>query len=99
MSTDDDSRTGGLRIALTLPGAVSLGAYEGGALAALVVALQHLNGSGRRDVRIDAIAGASAGSITGLLTARILLDGVDPVAVMWRAWVTMPSLDSLEGGA
>jgi len=46
-----------LRIGLTISGAVSLGAYEGGALAALLVAVQEMQGA----VVVDAITGASAG--------------------------------------
>ncbi len=65
-----------LRISLTIPGAVSLGAYEGGALAALLVACQKL---GEQVVVVDSIASASAGSITGLLSARALPRGADPV--------------------
>src|SRR3954463_8008330 len=80
-----------LRIALTLPGAVSLGAYHGGALAALLVAAQHAEGR----LVIDAVAAASAGSITALLAARALLRGADPVALMKRAWVESDSLRSL----
>jgi predicted acylesterase/phospholipase RssA len=55
-----------LRLSLTIPGAVSLGAYEGGALAALILAARTL---GEENVLIDTIASASAGSITALLTA------------------------------
>jgi hypothetical protein len=50
-----------IRIALTISGAVSLGAYEGGALAALVAAAQALSRDGEPPLRIDAIGGASAG--------------------------------------
>lgn len=84
-----------LRIALTIPGAVSLGAYEGGALAALLVAVQDVNSRDREALRVDAIAGASAGSITGVVAARTLLGGLDPVDVMWRLWVESPSLDKM----
>jgi predicted acylesterase/phospholipase RssA len=80
-----------LRIALTVSGAVSLGAYEGGVLAALLVALQRLLEERGPDEEapmvIDTIGGASAGSITGLLTARAALEGLDPIWVMKEAWV------------
>ena len=56
-----------LRLSLTIPGAVSLGAYEGGALAALILAARTL---GEENVLIDTIASASAGSIHALLTAE-----------------------------
>lgn len=82
-----------LRLSLTIPGAVSLGAYEGGVLAALVVAARTL---GEETVLIDTIASASAGSITGLLTARALLRGCDPVELLSKAWVENVSFDALK---
>ncbi len=82
-----------LRLSLTIPGAVSLGAYEGGALAALIVASKAL---GEDIVVIDSIASASAGSITGLLTARSLLRSVDPVKLMAAAWVDNVSFDAMK---
>ena len=71
-----------LRLSLTIPGTVALGAYEGGALAALVVAAKEL---GEDVLVIDSIATASAGSMTGLLAARSLLDGSDPVGLLTSA--------------
>jgi len=84
-----------VRLALTISGAVSLGAYEGGALAALIVAVQALADRDEPPLRIDAIGGASAGSITGMLTARCLLDGLDPIHVMAEAWVRRGSLAAM----
>jgi len=85
-----------LRIALTISGAVSLGAYEAGALAALLIAVQALNEDGSTPpMRIDAIGGASAGSITGILAARCLLEGLDPIHVMAESWVRRDSLAAL----
>jgi predicted acylesterase/phospholipase RssA len=81
-----------LRLSLTIPGAVSLGAYEGGALAALIVAAKSL---GEATVVIDSIAAASAGSITALLTARALLRGVDPVDLLAAAWVDNVSFKAM----
>ncbi|HEX3668588.1 MAG TPA: patatin-like phospholipase family protein [Acidimicrobiia bacterium] len=81
-----------LRIALTISGAVALGAYEGGALAALLCAIRGLCQGDDPAVRIDAIGGSSAGSITGMLAARCLLEGIDPVYVMREAWVERDSL-------
>ncbi len=83
------------RIALMLPGAVSLGAYEGGALAALLKAVQASEG----ELVIDAVASASAGSITGLVATRALLCGDDPVDIMRKTWVDLPSIEHLEAGA
>ena len=90
---------GELRIGLTISGAIALGAFEGGALAALLTGVQGVNSRrGERDsLRVDVIAGASAGSMTGLLAARTLLAGLDPLKVMREAWVQMPQLGALEG--
>jgi hypothetical protein len=74
-----------------LPGAVSLGAYEGGALAALLVAVQHLDGA----VVIDSIASASAGSVTALLADRALARGADPIELMTKAWVDLDALSDM----
>jgi hypothetical protein len=90
---------GELRIGLTISGAIALGAYEGGALAALLCAAQAVNEEKRDALRIDAIAGASAGSITALLAVRTLLSGMDPVEAMYGAWVTTPQLDKLTDGS
>jgi predicted acylesterase/phospholipase RssA len=95
-SVDAAASNGGpmdrLRLSITIPGAVSLGAYEGGALAALLVAAREL---GEDSMVIDSIGAASAGSITALLTSRALLRGVDPVDLMAEAWVQNVSLKAL----
>ncbi len=80
-----------LRVGLTISGAVSLGAYEGGALAAFLLAAQRLEGQ----LVVDAISGASAGAITGVLATRCLLRGCDPIDAMRQAWVDLPSADHL----
>ena len=82
-----------LRLSLTIPGAVSLGAYEGGALAALILAARTL---GEENVLIDTIASASAGSITALLTARALLRGCSPTDLLSAAWVESASLTKMK---
>jgi predicted acylesterase/phospholipase RssA len=82
-----------LRLSLTIPGAISLGAYEGGALAALIVAAKAL---GEDTLVIDSIAAASAGSITGLLSARSLLRSVDPVDLLKAAWVENVSFKAMK---
>ncbi len=74
-----------------LPGAVALGAYEGGALAAVLRAVQAAEG----DLVVDAISSASAGSVTALIAARALLRGADPVQLMAATWVDLPSLENL----
>jgi hypothetical protein len=65
-----------LRLSLTIPGAVALGAYEAGALAALIVAAKEL---GEDVLVIDSIASASAGSTSGLRAAQSLLSAIDPI--------------------
>ncbi len=84
-----------LRLALTITGGVSLGSFESGAVAALIGTLRPLSTGEDPQVRIDAIGGTSAGAITGLLAARTLLEGLDPIRVMEAGWVTLPSLATL----
>src|SRR5436190_1173268 len=86
---------GELRIGLTISGAIALGAYEGGALAALLAASQSANQQQPGALRVDAMAGASAGSMTAVLAARALVAGLDPIEVMYGAWVTVPQLQAL----
>ena len=86
---------GEIRIGLTISGAIALGAYEGGALAALLCAAQAVNEKRPGALKIDAMAGASAGSITALLAARTLLRGMDPIHAMHEAWVKTPQLEQL----
>lgn len=84
-----------LRLSLTLAGAVSLGAYEAGALAALVAAAQKLRTTSGPQIVIDSIAGASAGSVTAILTTYSLLTGADPVGTMWAGWVDAPDIKQM----
>jgi len=86
---------GQLRISLTISGAVSLGAYEGGALAALLYAARAVAAGDNPPLRIDVMSGASAGSVTALLSARALLEGHDPRTVMYGAWVTSDSIGKM----
>src|SRR5918999_261858 len=86
-----------LRIALTLPGEASLGAFQAGATSALVVALQRINRDRRDDVRLDVMTGTSSGSLTAVLAAHALLTGRDPVDPLRRAWVLEPTIDALRG--
>src|SRR4051812_29621853 len=84
-----------LRIALMLPGEASLGAYEAGAVSALLTGVQALNAETRRAVVVDVISGSSSGALTAVLAARALLSGDDPVAGLHRAWVREPSIKAL----
>lgn len=89
----------GLRIAFTISGAVSLGAYEAGVLAALVAGLQPVCDGDDPPVCVDVLGGASAGSICSLLAAWCLSAGLDPVQVLREAWVEQADMASLRRGA
>jgi predicted acylesterase/phospholipase RssA len=84
-----------IRLALTLPGGVALGAFEAGALAALVVAVGDLCEGDEPPVCVDLIGASSAGSLTSVLVVRALLEGLDPVDLLRRAWVEQASLPAL----
>jgi hypothetical protein len=84
-----------LRLCLSLSGGASLGAYQAGATAALLVALSHLREEHQVDVRLDAVGGASAGAIVGMMAAHSVLEGTDGCEVMFEAWVEGVSIDTL----
>ena len=80
-----------LRLSLTISGAARFGPFEGGVLAALVVASRSL---GEETLVIDSIASAAVGSINDLLTARSLLGGVDPVTLFDATWVRKDGVEN-----
>ena len=82
-----------LRISVTVSGGAALGAYEAGAMAALLSGVQCFLEDGDDRIRVDAVGGASAGAIVALLAAHVLTEGLDPVEVLHAAWVEMVSLD------
>src|SRR5688572_12259809 len=86
-----------LRLSLTLSGGASLGAFEAGAAAALIVGWRHMRLKEDVDASIDAIGGASAGAIVGLFSAHCVLSGADPVELLREAWVEKVSLSLLRG--
>jgi hypothetical protein len=88
-----------LRIALTLPGEASLGAFQAGAVSALIVAIERINCERPPEspVRLDVMTGSSSGSLTAVLAAHALLTGGDPVDPLRRAWVVEPTVDALRG--
>ncbi len=83
-----------LRLSLTLPGSASLGAFQAGATSVLGVTVQHLRDRGR-EVHVDAVGGASAGSLVALFFAHCLVAGHDVADVMHRAWVDEVDVDLL----
>jgi predicted acylesterase/phospholipase RssA len=89
-----------LRVCLTLSGGASLGAYQAGASAALLAAFECVRDEHGVNVRVDAIGGASAGSIVALMVAHSLLEGVDGCSLLHEAWVERVEVDTLlRGGA
>jgi hypothetical protein len=90
-----DSSIHRLRLTLVLSGGASLGAFEAGALAAVLVAVQHLQQEGRGPVVVDGVGGASAGALVALFGAHALLEGFDPADFLHQAWVERVSLDLL----
>jgi len=87
-----------LRVSLTLSGGASLGAFQAGAAAALLVGFDHARCEEGSDIRVDAIGGASAGALVGLLTAFSLLEGADGPRLLSKAWVEEVDLEVLQEG-
>lgn len=83
-----------LRVALVLPGAVSLGSYEAGALTALLKLVRASNGR----IVVDTVVGASAGSVTGLLFAHALLTDKASDDNLRQLWVEQASIQNLLKG-
>jgi predicted acylesterase/phospholipase RssA len=84
-----------LRLSVAMSGGASLGAYEAGALAAIIVGVQRLQGERPGSMVVDGLGGASAGSLVALMGAHVLLEGYDPVDFLHQAWVERLSLDLL----
>lgn len=87
-----------LRVSLTLSGGASLGAFQAGAVAALLVGFRHARVEEDSDIRVDAIGGASAGSLVGLLAAFSVLEGADGPELLSKAWVEEVDLEMLQEG-
>lgn len=85
------------RLALVLSGGVSLGAYQAGAVAELLWALEHrLDASA--PVVLDVVTGASAGAMTAAVLARALMVDRAAAADLHRAWVREISFAQLTEG-
>ena len=94
MAQDRDSP---IRLSITLPGSASLGAFQAGAVAALSVVIRSLRSRGQ-PVAIDAVGGASAGSIVAALFAHCLVSGRDAPALLRQAWVDEVDIGLLRSG-
>ena len=96
-SSLDESRTEVRRIGLILSGGVSLGAYQAGALTEILYALEHVNKSSAKDesIQIDVLTGASAGSITAALAARIIMHRSNRRDDLHKVWVREPDIDKM----
>jgi predicted acylesterase/phospholipase RssA len=80
------------RLALSVQGAVALGAYQAGVLTQLYADVWAYNEKAAEDEKIviDALAGASAGAVTALILAKALAYGYPPEeleAAMRKVWV------------
>lgn len=87
------SREPELRLAVVVPGAVSLGAYEAGALTALLRLIRAADGR----IAVDAIVGASAGSIAAVVLAHAVLTGRGD-GDLEDLWVRRASIGALLAG-
>ncbi|MFQ5451430.1 MAG: patatin-like phospholipase family protein [Nitrospinaceae bacterium] len=89
------------KIALIIAGGVSLGSYESGVLTEFLYALDTLNKeSDSERFELDVITGASAGSLTAALVARIVMYDLPGRAHhLYRAWVEDINVDRLMRGA
>lgn len=91
-------------LAITIAGAVSLGAYEAGVAYEILQALAEHNGKHKDDaenqIQIDVLTGASAGGMTATILAQKLLFQPSRLAVpadndLYRPWVVDVDLSTL----
>ena len=85
-----------LRICVSFSGGASLGAYEAGAFAALLTGVRRLQIDRPDAVVVDAVGGASAGSLVALLGAYAQLEGLDPLDFLYEGWVERVNLDLMK---
>lgn len=88
------------RIALSVQGAVALGAYQAGVLSQLYADTCKYNEirGDRRMLAIDALAGASAGAVTAVLLARAISLGLTPDQLeeqMKDVWIESLDIENL----
>ena len=86
------------RLAITIKGGVSLGAYEAGALKQTLLLIANNNSiAGSIKWYVDVITGASAGSMTAAMTGLALIAGssLNPPDPFYQAWVQDVSVSAL----
>lgn len=82
------------RLGICIKGGVSLGAYEAGVLAKTLELIANNNSqSNAIPWYVDALAGASAGSMTAVATACSLLNSGPNY--LWNMWVTQADITAL----
>lgn len=95
MATSADAAP--IRMSITLPASTSLGAFQAGAVSALSVMIRSLRSRGQ-PVVVDAVGGASAGSIVAALFAHCLVSGRDAPALLRQEWVDEVDIGLLRSG-
>lgn len=84
------------KITLIIAGGVSLGAFEAGAVTELLYAIEQYHRKNQRKAfEIDVITGASAGSIIGALTGKILSNYEKLKGILHEAWVKKADIKEL----
>lgn len=110
----DQREDQGFHLSLVMAGAVSAGAYTSGVLDFLIEALEAWEAAKRgndrlvprHDVTVDAVVGASAGSIAAGVLASVVRDEVKGVtsetytgdwaqSILYRAWVVEASINGM----
>jgi hypothetical protein len=93
-----------VKLAITISGAVSLGAFEAGALYEVLRSLEHHNKCLEVDdenrIEIDVLTGSSAGGMSAVILAHKLLYDKDELGrpynnALYRAWVEQADLSKL----
>lgn len=86
------------KIAVTMAGGVSLGAYEAGVVTELLHALETRNREHGDELELDVMTGGSAGSLTSALVARIMMyDLPGRRRHLFDAWVDNTDIRGLLG--
>lgn len=83
-----------LRLTFTFPGSASLGAFQAGAVSAVDEMIWGLRDLGYT-IHVDAVGGASAGSIVATMFAHCQLNGLNTALVLRKAWLDEVDVDLL----